>query len=93
MLFPTFLEKEIPGGGGGGNFCVKFHVFFVLYAISNIFWNKTFFRGGGGGVKQIVVLASEPVGGRSRATELPCFVILMCPLKIFWTLLDYHDYL
>ena len=22
--------------------------------------------------KQIVVLASEPVGGRSRATELPC---------------------
>ena len=24
-------------------------------------------------IKQIVVLASEPVGGRSRATELPCF--------------------
>ena len=23
-------------------------------------------------IKQIVVLASEPVGGRSRATELPC---------------------
>ena len=23
--------------------------------------------------KKIVVLASEPVGGRSRATELPCF--------------------
>ena len=28
---------------------------------------------GGGGIKTIVVLASEPVGGRSRATELPCF--------------------
>ena len=24
---------------------------------------------------KIVVLASEPVGGRSRATELPCFDI------------------
>ena len=24
----------------------------------------------------IVVLASEPVGGRSRATELPCFIYL-----------------
>ena len=23
--------------------------------------------------QKIVVLASEPVGGRSRATELPCF--------------------
>ena len=23
--------------------------------------------------KKMVVLASEPVGGRSRATELPCF--------------------
>ena len=26
-------------------------------------------------MKQIVVLASEPVGGRSRATELPCFAV------------------
>ena len=24
-------------------------------------------------IKKIVVLASEPVGGRSRATELPCY--------------------
>ena len=24
--------------------------------------------------KKIVVLASEPLGGRSRATELPCFI-------------------
>ena len=29
--------------------------------------------GGGGGV-YFVVLASEPVGGRSRAIELPCFM-------------------
>ena len=26
-------------------------------------------------IKTIVVLASEPVGGRSRVTELPCFYI------------------
>ena len=26
--------------------------------------------------KEIVVLASEPVGGRSRATELPCIISL-----------------
>ena len=26
--------------------------------------------------QKIVVLASEPVGGRSRATELPCLVII-----------------
>ena len=25
-------------------------------------------------IKKIVVLASEPVGGRSRATELPCCI-------------------
>ena len=36
--------------------------------------------GGGGGCKNkqnVVVLASEPVGGRSRATELPCFCVLL----------------
>ena len=33
-------------------------------SISNIFKTK------------IVVLASEPVGGRSRATELPCLIVL-----------------
>ena len=27
-------------------------------------------------IKKIVVLASEPVSGRSRATELPCFLLL-----------------
>ena len=35
-------------------------------SISNIF------------IKKIVVLASEPVGGRSRATELPCFFVESC---------------
>ena len=30
---------------------------------------------GGGVEKKIVVLASEHVGGRSRATELPCLYI------------------
>ena len=31
--------------------------------------------GGGGGVNNMfVVLASEPVGGRSRVIELPCFI-------------------
>ena len=43
---------------------------------------KNVFRGGGGGIlyqiyiKKIVVLASEPVGGRSRATELPCLILV-----------------
>ena len=32
--------------------------------------------------KKIVVLASEPVGGRSRATELPCY-IFMADLDLF----------
>ena len=52
----------------------SFHILFVFYAISNIFRKKYFPGwGGGGGAKQIVVLASEPVGWRSQATELPCF--------------------
>ena len=34
---------------------------------------KQNFSGGGGSVStKCVVLAAEPVGGRSRATELPC---------------------
>ena len=36
-----------------------------------------FMRGGGGYKKKIMQLASEPVGGRSRATELPCFLYVM----------------
>ena len=40
--------------------------------------------GGGGGVKFFfVVLASEPVGGRSRATELPCWQYDACSLSNF----------
>ena len=54
-------------------FALSFHVFCAFYAISNIFRTNYFFRGGGVS-KQIVVLASEPVGGRYRATELPCFI-------------------
>ena len=50
------------------------HVFFAFYTISNIY-RKQNFPGGGGGVVVFVELASEPVGGRSRATELPCFKI------------------
>ena len=46
-------------GGGGGNFFFRktnlsFHIFFVFYAISNIF-RKQIFPGGG---------VSEPVGDR-----------------------------
>ena len=37
---------------------------------------------------KIVVLASEPVGGRSQAIELPClkknvFVLISCLLRIY----------
>ena len=32
-------------------------------------------EGEGRGVKNCVVLASEPVGGRSRANELPCSIL------------------
>ena len=69
------------GGGGGGcafiykeNNTFSFHIFFTFYAISNIYRKKTKFRWGGGESvsTKFVVLAAEPVGGRSRATELPC---------------------
>ena len=42
-------------------------------SISNIYKTK------------IVVLASEPVGGRSRVTELPCFYLL-CAFPVAWAL-------
>ena len=32
---------------------------------------------------KIVVLASEPVGGRSRVTELPCFILNNTPPIFF----------
>ena len=65
MLFPTSLEKIILG--------IKNKIFFCL--------EKTIVDIGTMGIyiqyiyrkTTIVVLASEPVGGRSRATELPCF--------------------
>ena len=63
----TFIYKE--------NNTFSFHIFFTFYAISNIYRKKTKFRWGGGGESvstKFVVLAAEPVGGRSRATELPC---------------------
>ena len=41
----------------------------------------------GAGVKQIVKLASEPVGGRSRVTELPCFHMMQYLIKKLYTLL------
>ena len=44
-------------------FLISFRVF---YAIGNLYPIYI--------LKKIVVLASEPVGGRSRATELPCFI-------------------
>ena len=63
MLFPTFPEKKNSGNKK-----------------QNIFvFRKTLVDRDSGNLypiyikKQIVVLASEPVGGRSRATELPCF--------------------
>ena len=61
----------------------SFQVFFAFYAISNIFREKTNFLGGGGGGVEgrvvLFVLVSEPVSGRPRVTELPCFS-LNCPL-------------
>ena len=77
MLFPTFKKWGSTNCFLNNSF--SFHVFFAFYAISNIFRKNYFFSGGGGGGrvsrKKIVVLASEPVGGRSRATELPCFIL------------------
>ena len=71
-------------GGGGGN------IFLAFYAISkkkylgikNNFIKTIVDRDSGNlypiYIKKIVVLASEPVGGRSRVTELPCFLIIKC---------------
>ena len=67
--------QTVLGGGGGEGGC---NVFLTCYAISNISRKKS------GSTKQwesisniyitkLVVLVSEPVCGRSRATELPCF--------------------
>ena len=72
--------------GGGGNIFLAFMLFpTILEKINsgnkkqNIFlFRKTIVDRDSGNLypiyikKQIVVLASEPVGGRSRVTELPC---------------------
>ena len=34
-------------------------------------------RPGTGDIAKIVVLVSEPVRGRSRATELPCYIYIL----------------
>ena len=38
---------------------------------------------------EIVVLASEPVGGRSRATELPCYYSIWTISNVIIS--EYHD--
>ena len=73
MLFPTFLETKIMG--------IKKNWFFQIVDIGNFNmklngrWFPQIVDRDSGNLYQIykiVVLASEPVGGRSRATELPC---------------------
>ena len=49
---------------------VGIYMQYIIHSVVLIFDPK---RGGGG-----VVLASEPVGGRSRATGLPCFIRNSC---------------
>ena len=71
MLFPTFLEEK------------KFFLiscFFAFYAISNIFRKQI--SPGGQNKQSFVVLASEPVGGRSRVTELPCLLSFV-PIHVY----------
>ena len=66
-------------GGGGCKFLFIRKTIFSHFIFSSRFMLfPTFIErkqnsGGGGGVStKFVVLAAEPVGGRSRATELPC---------------------
>ena len=59
MLFPTFLEN-INSGNIFVFFCRKTIVDRDSGNLYPIY------------IQKIVVLASEPVGGRSRAIELPC---------------------
>ena len=70
--------------GGGGGIVLAFYAISnisrkkIILGIKNKFFRKTIVgRRDSGNLypiykKKIVVLASEPVGGRSRATELPC---------------------
>ena len=50
-------------------------MFSSRFMLFSNFLEKKFSGGGGGEVStKIVVLVSEPVGGRSRVTELPCYL-------------------
>ena len=66
-------------GGGGVIFFLHF-MLFPTFPEKNNSGNKKQFGNSGNLYpiykKKIVVLASEPVGGRSRATELPCLTIV-----------------
>ena len=65
------------GGGGVSIVFIEKQCFLISCFLHVLRTNKLIFPVGGGGwgacVKKMVVLASEPVGGRSRTTELPCF--------------------
>ena len=54
------------GGGGGVIFFLHFRKTIVDRDSGNLYLIYIY--------KKIVVLASEPVGGRYRVTELPCFL-------------------
>ena len=74
------------GGGGGGNIFLAFYTISNISRKNNsgnkkqniFLFRKTIVHRDNGNLypihrkTTIVVLASEPVGGRSRATELPC---------------------
>ena len=69
------------------NRAVGIYIQYILHSLVLIFDPKCVWGGGegvknGGCKKQIVVLASEPVGRRSRATELPCLFIIFSAVVI-----------
>ena len=76
MLFPTFLEK-INSGNKKQNIFLFTKTIIVDRDSGNLYPIYVKKK------KKIVVLASEPVGGRSRATELPCW--FSAPLRpLYW---------
>ena len=66
MLFPTFLEQN--NSGNKKQNISLFRITIVDRDSGNLYPIY---------IKKIVVLASEPVGGRSRVTELPCYVLVI----------------
>ena len=88
MLYPNlnffFVRKTI----------LSHFMFSSCFMLFPTFFGNTIFWGGGGGLSnKIVVLASEPVGGRSRSTELPCYIIVTNVYAYIFTimlLLLYH---